>query len=323
MPWVRIAKTLILGPPVFLLAAACAGAAVAAQFGRASDKWDVLAQFAPIWLAGALGAFAAAWIFVGYTRALILGMSAVGVAAAGALILPELLRSTGPKAAPDAPDQLKVIQANLWAGNLTLEEEVAWLVAQKPDVLITEESTPRSRDLIVAATGWHVACPRCQVMIFSPMKPISTSTPPRANSEPPIARATFRRGDGRFTVIGTHYVWPTLGGRQQAAGRSLAQVLDRFDKQRLILAGDFNSAPWSFTRRREDVAFGLIRRTKALFSWPAGEFTGRRIQAPFPFLAIDHVYAGAGWATVKVERGPRLGSDHYPVVVTLAPVALR
>jgi len=23
---------------------------------------------------------------------------------------------------------------------------------------------------------------------------------------------------------------------------------------------------------------------------------------------------------VKVERGPRLGSDHYPVVVTLAPV---
>jgi endonuclease/exonuclease/phosphatase (EEP) superfamily protein YafD len=42
-----------------------------------------------------------------------------------------------------------------------------------------------------------------------------------------------------------------------------------------------------------------------------------------PFLAIDHVYAGRDWATVKVERGPRVGSDHFPVVLTLAPVSRR
>ena len=41
----------------------------------------------------------------------------------------------------------------------------------------------------------------------------------------------------------------------------------------------------------------------------------------FPLLPIDHLYAGPGWATVSVRRGPPLGSDHYPLVVTLAPVA--
>ena len=62
--------------------------------------------------------------------------------------------------------------------------------------------------------------------------------------------------------------------------------------------------------------FGLERRTKALFSWPA--YLGAKV--PFPFLPIDHVYAGKAWRTVSVKRGPRLGSDHYPVFVTLARV---
>ena len=47
-------------------------------------------------------------------------------------------------------------------------------------------------------------------------------------------------------------------------------------------------------------------------------FSRWNIHMPLPFLAIDHVYAGAAWRTVSVERGPARGSDHFPVVVTLA-----
>jgi endonuclease/exonuclease/phosphatase (EEP) superfamily protein YafD len=122
-------------------------------------------------------------------------------------------------------------------------------------------------------------------------------------------------------VIGVHYTWPTPDGMQQAQGRRLETYIDRYPKDRLIVAGDLNSTPWSFTRRDEDRRFGLERRTRALFSWPAQEFSRRRLRVPFPFLPIDHVYAGSGWRTVKVERGPVLGSDHYPVIVTLAPAA--
>jgi endonuclease/exonuclease/phosphatase (EEP) superfamily protein YafD len=88
----------------------------------------------------------------------------------------------------------------------------------------------------------------------------------------------------------------------------------------MILTGDLNTTPWSFGLQRLDRTLGLVRRDRALSTYPAQLF-GR--PWPLPFLAIDHVYAGPGWATVKVERGPWLGSDHYPVIVTLAPVSPR
>jgi endonuclease/exonuclease/phosphatase (EEP) superfamily protein YafD len=86
----------------------------------------------------------------------------------------------------------------------------------------------------------------------------------------------------------------------------------------MILTGDFNATPWSASLRRTDAALALTRRDRALPTWPA-RVLGR--SWPLPILPIDHVYAGPGWATVKVERGPAFGSDHYPLVVILAPVS--
>jgi endonuclease/exonuclease/phosphatase (EEP) superfamily protein YafD len=91
---------------------------------------------------------------------------------------------------------------------------------------------------------------------------------------------------------------------------ALADVIDRYDHSRLIVAGDFNLAPWSFGLRRLDNRLGLERRDRALFSWPA-------YRSRIPFVPLDHVYAGAAWRTVSIERGPSLGSNHYPVVATL------
>jgi hypothetical protein len=49
-----------------------------------------------------------------------------------------------------------------------------------------------------------------------------------------------------------------------------------------------------------------------------GEWIPSADLAPAPVMAIDHVFAGQGWPSVDVRRGPRLGSDHYPVVVDVA-----
>jgi endonuclease/exonuclease/phosphatase (EEP) superfamily protein YafD len=124
-------------------------------------------------------------------------------------------------------------------------------------------------------------------------------------------------------VVGVHYAWPTDPRRQQYQEARLASILAAVDRSRAIVAGDLNSTPWSFSRRRWDERFGLIRRTRAVFSWPALTQAQFPVLGAVPFLPIDHVYAGSGWATVDVERGPKLGSDHYPIVVTLAPAAPR
>ena len=160
-------------------------------------------------------------------------------------------------------------------------------------------------------------------MILSKRRPTA-----RGGLSPSVSRArlagawaTWSSPQGPFTVVGVHYTWPFPAGPQQQMTLRLADVLEDFPKDRLIVSGDFNSTPWSFSLRRQDRLFGLERRTRALASWPAGRFSRLRISMPFPVLPIDHVYAGDGWRTVSVKRGPKLGSDHYPVVVTLAPAA--
>jgi endonuclease/exonuclease/phosphatase (EEP) superfamily protein YafD len=158
-------------------------------------------------------------------------------------------------------------------------------------------------------------------MIFSHQPYLTMRRPRRpATSKLVWVNATYAGASGPFEVVATHFTWPT---EPIQAGQSLAmrQVTAALPRDRMILAGDFNSTPWSYARRADDAAFGLIRRDRALASWPAEDVDRRGLVAPFPFLPIDHVYAGAGWATVSVTRGPRLGSDHYPIIVTLAPVA--
>lgn len=324
MRLLRVALTVLLAPPLFLVAALCAGAAVAAQFGRTSLRWDILAHFAPIWFAGGALTLLAALVFRGYARALILGMGAVAVLAAGSLMAPEYLRDTGPKAPANAPDQLKVVQINLWHVNESLGATLDWLEAQDPDIVVLEETTSAVRDLIRIRTGWHVTCRTCEVMILSKRPPLRAGAIRLRGPYPgPLTRAMFHDERGTFAVIGVHYAWPTDSSDQQAQEAALAEVIARSPPGRTIVAGDFNSAPWSFSRRRWDAEFGLIRRDRALFSWPARQYKRQRWLGLFPFLPIDHVYAGRDWATVKVERGPKLGSDHYPVIMTLAPVSPR
>lgn len=323
MRFVRLALGVLLALPLFLLAALCAGAAVAAHFGRVSLQWDILAHFAPLWLAGALAGALGGLLFRGYARALIVSMGVVGVAAAGLLMAPEYLRDTGPRAGPDAPGQLKVIQFNVWHDSDGFARSVDWLVTQDPDIVVIEESRPEIRRMITERTDWHATCGECETVIYSRAAPIRQGSPRVPGAPGPLTRGVFEDAQGRYTVIGVHYAWPTDPQDQQPQEMRLARVLGETDRTRAIVAGDLNSAPWSFSRRRWDAEFGVIRRDRALFSWPALQYKRLRWLGIFPFLPIDHVYAGSDWATVKVERGPRLGSDHYPVVVTLAPVARR
>lgn len=315
---------MLLGPPLCLVAAICAAAALAALQGRASAQWDILTHFAPVWFAGGLVCSAiAALLFRGVSQWMILVLGVTAMVAAGALIAPELTRSTGPHAGPDAAGQLKIVQFNVWSHDVDPVRTVDWIVAQHPDIVILEETTPAFRRLIEAKTGWRPACRDCEVMIYSRLPAQPLAVPPLRGASPgPLAHAAVTDARGSFPVLGVHYAWPTDADEQQAQEARLAEVLAALPRNRAILTGDFNSTPWSFSRRRWDARFGLIRRDRAIFSWPArGVWHG--LKPPFPILPIDHVYAGPGWATVSLTRGPKLGSDHYPLVAILAPVAQR
>jgi endonuclease/exonuclease/phosphatase (EEP) superfamily protein YafD len=296
--------------------------AVAALGGGLDPRLDVLTHFAPIYLGlGVMGLLLAP--VLGGARRFVAGIPAlIIVLAGGALVLPELRSVDRSLPGAASPADLKIIQFNALASNRVKEGAAAWLIDQDPDIIVLEE--PGGLERLVARTGNYKRVQgSLSTVILAKAMPVGANSIlwplPRILSPVTVATLSDQRGD--YAVIGIHRPWPmnieTIA-RQEAY---LQRMVRSFGPETTIVVGDFNSAPWSFDRRREDRTMGLTRRTRALFSWPADRVSHNRFPVPIPapLLPIDHVYAGAGWRTVSVERGPRLGSDHYPVIVVLTP----
>ncbi len=305
------------------LALACAAAAIAGQGGRWSVALDVLNHFEPFWLVGAVMALAL-WLGAGRRGRLTPVLAAVAGVITALQIAPELLARSAPAVARPGAETLKIIQFNVWDSNVDQAGTLGWILAQNADVVVVEEALGAPQIIKGLRRGYPyrrtcAGVTWCETEIFS-------KRPPRASAgllDPfglPAAWVEYEGAGGPFIVSGVHMAWPMPGGAQQMQTAIYAQVLATLPKERLIVTGDFNSTPWSFSLRRQDRMFNLERRTHGLASWPARLDHPSRIETPFPVLPIDQVYAGKGWRTLSVQRGPRLGSDHYPVIVTLQAV---
>ena len=309
---------LLVRVAAFLLGAGCLAAVVAGQGGRFSDALDVLNHFLPVFAAGALVALAIGWR--DRPTALI---SALAVAVAAWQVGPEVL-FRGERVRPDpAAERIKLIQYNIYFMNRDPAASARWILAQDADFVVMEEAYVQARPVVEALHArypWRVDCSTpqqaCDTDILSKRPPIAQGSF-RPITGAAVAWATYQGKGGPFTIVGVHHTWPIPAGPQRRQVEGLAALLGRFDRNRLIVSGDFNSTAWSFALRRQDRWFGLERRTHALPSWPGGTLTRFDVPIPFPLLPIDHVYAGKAWRTVEVRRGPHLGSDHYPVVATL------
>ncbi|KQZ34064.1 endonuclease/exonuclease/phosphatase family protein [Caulobacter sp. Root1472] len=316
---------LFLRGTALMLCLVGAVAGVACLGGAFSDWLDVLTHAAPLWMVcSVLGLILAVLASRDDERRALVAVAALGIAALVVLMGPELLSTLRPAEAPaKGAATLKLVQFNLWAENDAPPETAAWILKQNADVVITEESGGNAWRVLRAlkkAYPYSTTCHAkygCDTRIHSRW-PIVDEHDFYGDDESLVAtQATLRHPGGDVTVVGTHFVWPVPAGRWQAQSRLLAKKVAPFAKDSLIVTGDFNATPWSWSLRRQDKALGLERRTRALASWPTGQFI-RIAKAPFPVLPIDQVYAGKAWKTVKVERGPSLGSDHRPVVATLA-----
>ena len=299
-----------------LLALACAIFAVAGQWGRWSPRLDNLNHAAPYWLLGALAA-TGLWALLGRSERVTPALALVAVLSSAWLMAPEFAAMVHVGRSRPAGETLKIIQFNVWERNVDPAATIRWILDQDADVVVLEEATAPIARGLRERYPYGTICGGvdfCSTMILSKHAPMAEQ---KDRTSLTVTWATYPGAGGPITVIGAHISWPWPPGKQAAQSQELALLLTHFPKARMIVAGDFNSTPWTFALRRQDKAFGLERRTRALFSWPAVNTFDRRKPSPLPLLPIDHVYAGAGWRTVSVRRGPKLGSDHYPVVVTL------
>jgi endonuclease/exonuclease/phosphatase (EEP) superfamily protein YafD len=317
---VRIVRAALL-----LLGLFCAGAAGMALLGPFSDRFDVMAHFAPVWLAGGI-VCGLAWIVDGrrgHERATGL-LAAFTLLALAPVMLPEAARGLFDGHAKPGPETLKIVQFNLWKENPRPERTARWILAQDADIVLLEEVVESSSGVpraLRAKYPYQVSCLEplpCSTMVLSKRPPVAQGRVgmPEPGRYLSAAWMTLPGAGGDFTVVAAHMTWPVPIGPQRWMNRRLADAVQPFPHDSLIVGGDFNATPWSHGLRRFDGWLGLERRTHGLATWPAAPLPRIGLKLP-PFLAIDQLYAGRAWKTVSVRRGPYMGSDHYPLMVVL------
>lgn len=297
---------------IIATAATAAVLAAVSHAGRFHQWLDLAAHFAPFYLAiGLLTGLLTARQARG--RRFVTGLaSAVAVVASALLIAPELAASDQPRVRRDAAGQVKIVHLKA-PGSAGGEPLISWLLGEDADFIMVTNASHAFRDRL-RTRGWAVAGSGGNLMIFT-RAPYVRMSRPRSREPVWFVNATYEGEAGEIEAVIAHLGWPTEAAATEQAA-ALQQVIGELPRERMILAGDLNATPWSFRLRRLDQGLGLARRTRALPTWPATVFG---VAWPWPVLPIDHVYAGDGWATVDVRRGPPLGLEHYPLVVTLAP----
>ncbi len=108
-------------------------------------------------------------------------------------------------------------------------------------------------------------------------------------------------------VVSIHLHWPFPYGQAAQVDR-LVTHLKTLDGP-ILIGGDFNMMPWGHVVRKIERATGTHRAGHIM--------TTLELRDSYP-LFIDHVLV-SGFETLYAERRNKISSDHYGVLVTLAP----
>ncbi len=323
----------LVWPAILLVGPLCLGSSIIGQLGRWSDVCDLYNCLAPLWT---LGGLAVLWICLalakGRSRAAGAVMGAIAVLIGAMQIAPTtakaVIDAVSAKSIPTSAPRLRLVQFNAYYANRSPKAAVDWLIAQHADIVVVEEGDGiggAARARLVAAFPYHNN--RSDLMLSK--LPLSGDTRLETMAWP--SRTTYYGGRsvvegpaGSFTLIGVHLLWPFPPARQAAQRREFAAYLEQTPRDGVLVVGDLNVTPWSFGLQRFERVSGLRRVVHGVPTWPAplnGVAFNRIaawLSAGLAVMPIDHVFAGRGWRTVNVRRGPMLGSDHYPLVVDLA-----
>lgn len=221
--------------------------------------------------------------------------------------------------APEGPNPIKLMNANVLANNDQYDRLIDSIHAEQPDVIFLQEVSPEWLDGLTAIQSdypFSYAEPRHDnfgIAMFSRL-PLDSVT--HIDSPPmdyPTIVATLTVDGERLTLVNTHPTIPlTQSGfdARNAQLRSVAEVVNAADGA-VILCGDLNTSMWSpaYGALEETTGLENARRGAGILpTWPTF--------MPFAMIPIDHALVSDGVHVVEIERGERSGSDHLSLLVT-------
>jgi endonuclease/exonuclease/phosphatase (EEP) superfamily protein YafD len=252
-----------------------------------------------------------------------LALAAAGVISA-APVLPYLPWSGAARATAEQAAPIKVLSVNVSFRQFSARRLLEIVRDADPDVVVVQELTPHAETVLAAldtAFPQHRKFPAdgpTGIGVWSRLPLESSRT--FALGRVPAIEARVRGPGGTFTVIGVHLRAPTTRTRAAARNQELRALAARSAAIAgpLIVAGDFNSTPYSPYFTDFLAASGLTdsRRGRTLsISWPT--------TLPLMGIPIDHVAVNDGFAVLSHRRLPNFESDHFGVLVELAQRAPR
>ena len=216
---------------------------------------------------------------------------------------------------------LTVVQANVLSTNQQYDKVIRMLESEKPDVVVFQEVSPH---WLMALAELQSEYPHSYaearegnfgIAVFSRMPLVSVThvdSPPFAY---PTVIAKLRLDEYVLNLVATHPTIPV--SRELYAARntqldSLYELLESLDGPTILL-GDLNTSMWDVNYRAFETRSGLRNARKGFGvtpTWPTF--------MPFAMIPIDHVLVSSDIDVRDVHAGPRIGSDHLPLVVTLS-----
>jgi len=267
-------------------------------------------------------------VIAGCALAIIAGLVQRAATGAGALAIAIMTSlnagawTTPPKDVPESLPRFKVLHFNVWYRNNDLAKVAETIRGANADLVVLLEVTPRIRDALKPVTDsypYKLGCGEgdpCNIMILSRARLKANALVRTSDSfRSPLLSFGASLGGCPMTIYATHLTRPypfTTPEAQIKQAREVANEVAAFPEAKMLI-GDFNAAPWGYVMQSIATRADLRLLAGAGGTWPVS--LPRQMRIP-----IDHMLAGNGLVFTKREVLPAAGSDHAPVLATVAVV---
>ncbi len=219
---------------------------------------------------------------------------------------------------PPSSHPFRVVVANVFFGNSEHERVIAFVRSARPDAVVFVEVTPEWRRALAALENdlphaKAVGSGRHGVLLMSRVAFTATnalSVDPRAET---MLHARLPAGARNVDLFAVHANWPLGRRTSEFRNRQLEALADHAAREGgpVVIAGDLNVTPYS-PRFRDLIDRGRLRSAAGRQwapTWPTW--------FPPAAIQIDHVLVSSDVGVRGFETGPRVGSDHLPIVADL------
>ena len=291
------------------------GGLVAGRLGHLYPHFDVFSQFGAQFVA-LVAAFAVSMFFARFKTliGLALWVGLLAVYAAWPHVVSAKLQA-GPYQLQQDELALRVAHFNTFKNNSDYAAIVGEVMRLDADVVVlVEMSQAKKKAVIPALSALYPHSYDCKGGRFCDMAILSKIPIESADGNgvwigPPYIRANLGGAFKGVTVYGVHTTRFPHSRAQLTQVRELVKLLE-ISPGHEIVVGDFNATPFSRITKIIEEGAGLMRLTE-LPTWPA--------QYQLPQLAIDHAFASQRYRVIANQQiGNAVGSDHYPIILTLA-----